>query len=86
MAPARTEPENRESEKPAAANLRGASCFGKAREERAQLDFPVRHSTPKARLILSWLMTGRRGLAAGSGYWSEVIGFTLAQPTLNGEW
>ena len=24
-------------------------------------------------------MTGRRGLAAGSGYWSEVIGFTLAQ-------
>jgi len=34
---------------------------------------------------LSLLMTGLRGRRAGSRYWSEVIGFTLAQPTVNGE-
>jgi hypothetical protein len=26
------------------------------------------------------LITGRRGLLAGRGNWSEVVGFTLAQP------
>jgi hypothetical protein len=40
---------------------------------------------PNTRLIVSVLVTGRRGLLAGKGNWSVVVGFTLAQPTVNGE-
>ena len=31
------------------------------------------------------LVTGRGGLLAGRGNWSEVIGFTLARATVNSE-
>lgn len=36
---------------------------------------------PNTRLILFLSVTGLSGRLAGRGYWSEVMGFTLAQPS-----